>query len=229
MPDGREIRVNSPVDAFARLIYARCEQLGVFDEPGEGTLVAAMLSAKEPKTTAEGTLSWTVDVINHATGDDFCMFLKEVQLADGRKRPLSVWLAGDYPKSLDGLCKALSLDLRIADVGWALRKLDQLRDVSEHRGEFRAQVPGSTKTTWYPSTVAYIAALIQYRMHVHGYCDDHGRPLGKTTLSVVETNAPEAKHRAAIGLDCSACGGVGTVRREGGCDVCVSCGQSRCS
>lgn len=231
MPDGSEVLVNSPVDAFARLIQYRCAELGAFDQASNDTLVASMMSAKEPKTTADGTLSWTVDVVNPATEDDFCLFLKEAQLPNGRRRPFSLWLAGDYPRSLDGLCKSLSLDMRIVDVGWVLQKLEQLRDVAEHKAEFRAQVPGTEKTQWYPSTVAYIAALVQHRFKVHGYCDDRGVPTGRTVLSVIDNRAmkdakssPQTKHAVA----CSACGAIGTTSRQGGCEICVSCGATRC-
>lgn len=231
MPDGSEVLVNSPVDAFARLIQYRCAELGAFDQAGHDALVRSMMSAKEPKTTAEGTLSWTVDVVNPMTGDDFCLFLKEAQLPNGQRRPFSLWLSGDYPRSLDGLCKSLSLDMRIVDVGWVLQKLEQLQDVSEHKAEFRAQVPGTEKTQWYPSTVAYIAALVQHRFKVHGYCDDRGVPTGRTVLSVIDNKAlkdagPEAspKHHVA----CSACGAVGTLTKSGGCEVCAACGSSKC-
>ena len=68
----------------------RCEALGVFDGPeGETPLVDAMFSRKEPKSGVDGTLSWTVDILNPATGDDFAMFVKECVLPDGTKRPFS--------------------------------------------------------------------------------------------------------------------------------------------
>jgi ribonucleoside-diphosphate reductase alpha chain len=35
------------------------------------------MGPKEPKAGPDGTLSWTVDVMNHATGDDFVLFLKD--------------------------------------------------------------------------------------------------------------------------------------------------------
>jgi hypothetical protein len=39
--------------------------------------------AKEPKTGTDGTMSWTVDVLNPRTGDDFVLGLKEITLPDG--------------------------------------------------------------------------------------------------------------------------------------------------
>lgn len=231
MPNGIETRVRSAVAAFASLCIHRCEELGAFDQyAGSTPLIDALLSKKEPRTTADGTLGWMVDVFNHATEDKFTLSLKEAERPDGKKRPLSVWLSGDYPKSLDGLCKSLSLDMRVGDTAWILRKVDQLIDNEEREkmGGFMAQVPGSEKSTWYPSTVAYIAALIKYRFKVLGYCDERGKPIGKTVLSVIENT--EHRHDAKLnqGKDCSACGGVATVISQSGCDVCVACSTSRC-
>jgi ribonucleoside-diphosphate reductase alpha chain len=49
-------------------------------------VVDALIGTKEPKAGADGTMSWTVDVKNHATGDDFCLFLKELVMPDGHSR-----------------------------------------------------------------------------------------------------------------------------------------------
>ena len=46
----------------------------------------AMFSLKEPKTGTDGTMSWTVDVLNPRTGDDFVLGLKEIALPDGHSR-----------------------------------------------------------------------------------------------------------------------------------------------
>ena len=89
------------------------------------------MGKKEPKAGPDGTLSWTVDVINHATGDDFVLFLKELVMPDGQRRPYSMWLAGEYPRVFDGLCKALSLDMRVLDPAWIGMKLRKLLNYSE--------------------------------------------------------------------------------------------------
>ena len=83
-PDGRPMPVAGNVSAFAQVVRYRCEALGVFDGPdGETPLVDAMFSRKEPKSGVDGTLCWTVDILNPATGDDFAMFVKECVLPDG--------------------------------------------------------------------------------------------------------------------------------------------------
>ena len=64
-PDGRTVPVAGAVSAFAKVVQYRCAALGVFDGPDGGTpLVDAMFSRKEPKSGVDGTLSWTVDILN---------------------------------------------------------------------------------------------------------------------------------------------------------------------
>src|SRR5206468_3195712 len=92
------------------------------------------LELKEPKTGTDGTMSWTVDVLNPRTGDDFVLGLKEITLPDGVTRPYSVWLSGEYPRALDGLCKLISLDMRVLDPAWIGMKLRKLLDFPEPLG-----------------------------------------------------------------------------------------------
>ena len=97
----------------------------------------------EPKTGTDGTLSWTVDIANPASGEEFVLGLKEITLPDGVTRPYSVWLSGNYPRALDGLTKLLSLDMRVIDPAWIGMKLRKLLNYPEPLGDFMARVPGS--------------------------------------------------------------------------------------
>jgi hypothetical protein len=110
-PNGRKVPVSSPVSGFARLVRHRCNEVGVFGDGASSPLRAALMD--EPKAGPDGTLSWTVDVVNPSTNDDFALFSKEGVTPDGRRRPYSMWLAGNYPRVLDGLCKLLTMDMRI--------------------------------------------------------------------------------------------------------------------
>jgi hypothetical protein len=85
----------------------------------------------EPKTGTDGTLSWTVDISNPATGEEFVLGLKEITLPDGVTRPYSVWLSGHYPRALDGLTRMLSLDMRVLDPAWIGMKLRKLISYAE--------------------------------------------------------------------------------------------------
>ena len=105
-PDGEVKRMPSLVAAFAHLLKYRIEELGALEiSDGMTTpMMDALFAKKEPKTGTDGTMSWTVDVSNAGSGDDFVLGLKELVLPDGQRRPYSMWLSGVYPRALDGLC-----------------------------------------------------------------------------------------------------------------------------
>ena len=222
------------VAAFADIVRYRCEELGVFDAiDGQATpMIDAMIFAAEPKSGPLGTLSWTADILNPATGDDFVLGVKELQLPDGTRRPYSIWLAGDYPRVLDGLCKILSLDMRVVDVNWVGLKLRKLLSFGELNGSFWAQVPGEVRQQVWPSTVAYLAALILNRYKVLGLMDAEGRAIGGAgALAIPEANvAPaQAQQQALIaGQACPSCGAHAYIKRDG-CMFCTACGhQGEC-
>ncbi|MDZ7749383.1 MAG: hypothetical protein U5K43_11695 [Halofilum sp. (in: g-proteobacteria)] len=60
----------------------------MFERTGDTPVLDALMSPKEPKTGASGTMSWTVDVLNPSTGDDFVLGLKELSLPGRRAPPL---------------------------------------------------------------------------------------------------------------------------------------------
>ena len=98
-------------------------------------------------------------------------------MPDGQRRPYSMWLAGVYPRALDGLCKVLSLDMRVIDPAWIGMKLRKLLNVGEPLGHFMAPVPGERRQQVWPSTVAYIARLVIHRYAMLGILDEEGLPL----------------------------------------------------
>ena len=221
-PHGERKRVPSVVSAMAQVIRWRCEQLGAFKHEGPTPVKDALFSAKEPKTGTDGTLSWTVDINNPSTGEDFVLGLKEITLPDGVTRPYSMWLSGNYPRSLDGLSKLLSLDMRVLDPAWIGMKLRKLLDYSEPLGDFMAFVPGSRKQQTYPSTVAYIANLIIHRYAMLGVLDETGFPIQQ--MGILE--APEDASNKVMPTQGKLCGECGnhTMIRKDGCDFCTACG-----
>jgi len=221
-PSGEAVMYSSPTAALAALVKYRCAELQAFDEVGETPVLDALMSAKEPKTGADGTMSWTVDVRNYNTGDDVTLTLKELELPDGSRRPYSVWLAGDYPRDLDGLCKLLSLDMRVVDPAWIGEKLRKLLSYTEAMGEFMAPVPGSTRQRTYPSTVAYIAELMLHRYHMLGVLDQEGRPVNPMGILQIELPLP-APTPLVKGRECPECHAL-AVSKKGGCSACSSCG-----
>ena len=231
-------QVPSLVAGFATLVNYRCEQLGTFDLEGPTPVMDAVLFRKEPKTGTEGTMSWTVDVHNEAMGDDFVLGLKELTLPNGQRRPYSLWLAGEYPRVLDGLCKLLSWDMRVADPAWIGAKLRQLLDYAEVRGDFWAKVPGEQRSRVFPSTVAYLARLVIHRFAMLGILDEEGYPMEATGVLTIDGQAANdaadivpLKATGAVengqmaGARCPECGNYAVIRRDG-CSYCTACGTT---
>ncbi|MGR9053354.1 MAG: adenosylcobalamin-dependent ribonucleoside-diphosphate reductase, partial [Gammaproteobacteria bacterium] len=227
-PSGNKVRVPGSVSALARLIGYRCNELGIFDSAAEHSpLVAAMFSKKEPKSGVDGTLSWTVDVNNPGTGDDFAMFVKECVLPDGTHRPYSVWLSGSYPLEFNGLTKSLSLDMRVLDPAWIGKKLRGLKDLPEAQGDFFAKTPGTGKAAVQPSTIAYIARLLIHRFNMLGILDPEGFPLAPMGMMQQPEQAGDDRdpvNLAVAGKQCPECGAAALIRRDG-CDFCTACGH----
>ena len=226
-PTGEVKRMPSLVSAFAHLLKFRMEDLCAL-EVGEGNatpMMDALFSRKEPKTGTDGTMSWTVDVSNAGTGDDFVLGLKELILPDGTRRPYSMWMAGSYPRALDGLCKVLSLDMRVIDPAWIGMKLRKLLNFSEAMGNFMARVPGGEKMENYPSTMAYVAKLMIHRFAMLGILDESGYPMQQMgVLEVPESQLKGSSIKPMAGKVCKECGNASVIRKDG-CEFCVSCGH----
>ena len=220
-PHGEKKRVPGIVSALAQVVRWRCDQLHAFDGKGASPVLDHMFSIEEPRTGTEGTLSWTVDIANPASGEEFVLGMKEIAMPDGTTRPYSVWLSGHYPRALDGLTRILSLDMRVVDVAWIGMKLRKLLDYSEPLGDFMAFVPGERRQQNWPSTVAYLARLVIHRYAMLGLLDERGYPTRE--MGVLES--PRAQDEPAVmkGSLCRECGNA-TVIRKDGCDFCSACG-----
>jgi ribonucleoside-diphosphate reductase alpha chain len=221
-PNGERKLVPGVVSALAQVVRYRCEKLGALEGTEATPVIDCMFSRDEPKTGTDGTLSWTVDVVNPAAGEEFVLGLKEITLPDGVTRPYSVWLSGHYPRALDGLTRLLSLDMRVLDPAWIGMKLRKLLNYAEPLGDFMARVPGSSKQQNWPSTVAYIARLIMHRYAMLGILDENGYPTRE--MGILEV--PEQKSggvKVMQGSLCTECGNY-TVIRKDGCDFCSACG-----
>jgi ribonucleoside-diphosphate reductase alpha chain len=221
-PNGERKLVPGVVSALAQVVRYRCEKLGALEGLEATPVIDCMFSRDEPKTGTDGTLSWTVDVVNPASGEEFVLGLKEITLPDGVTRPYSVWLSGHYPRALDGLTRLLSLDMRVLDPAWIGMKLRKLLNYAEPLGDFMARVPGSNKQQNWPSTVAYIARLIMHRYAMLHILDENGYPTRE--MGILEV--PEQKSGGVKVMQGSLCGECGnyTVIRKDGCDFCSACG-----
>ena len=238
-PDGAPMYATSACQALANIMLWRADQLGVFDTQDptpedekpwrtRAPLTDSLFSPKEPKTGPGGTLGWCVDVLNPATGDDFVLGLKEISLPDGTHRPYSMWLSGVYPRALDGLCKLISLDMRVLDPAWIGLKLRKLTTYAEPLAEFMAKIPGHPdgKSKTYASTVAYLATLILHRYNQLGILDEQGEPVADMGLM----KSPHAGHAAKTGLAvakgkiCPDCQAPAMIKKDG-CEFCTACGR----
>ena len=146
-------------------------------------------------------------------------------MPDGSRRPYSVWMTGEHPVALDGLCKLLSLDMRVIDPAWIAMKLRKLLNYAEPRGDFLARVPGAERQENYPSTVAYIARLIIHRYAMLGVLTEEGLPIHAMGVVADEPTPKRAAHAqpAMTGKPCQECGNH-TVIKKDGCEFCTACG-----
>ncbi len=225
-PHGEHKLMPGTVSAVAQVIRYRCEQLGAFDGDVPTPVLDTMFSRDEPKTGTDGTLSWTVDIVNPAAGEEFVLGLKEITLPEmagvpGVTRPYSMWLSGNYPRALDGLSRILSLDMRVMDPAWIGMKLRKLLNYPEPLGDFMAFVPGTRRQQNWPSTVAYLARLIIHRYAMLGILDETGYPTRE--MGILETPREAGAPKVMRGALCSECGNF-TVIRKDGCDFCSACG-----
>ncbi|MBI4754912.1 MAG: ribonucleoside-diphosphate reductase, adenosylcobalamin-dependent [Betaproteobacteria bacterium] len=226
-PHGEKKLVPGVVSGVAQVIRYRCEKLGALDEEGPTPVLDTLFSLQEPKTGSDGTLSWTVDINNPATGEDFVLGLKEITLPGvdgytaGVTRPYSMWLSGNYPRALDGLSRILSLDMRVMDPAWIGMKLRKLLNYPEPLGDFMAFVPGTRRQQNYPSTVAYLARLIIHRYAMLGVLDENGYPTRE--MGILEAPRSADEPRLMQGGLCSECGNNSVIRKDG-CDFCTACG-----
>ncbi len=220
-PVGERRIVPGAISALAQVVRYRCEQLCPLDGTDPTPVLDCMFSRDEPKTGTDGTLSWTVDISNPASGEEFVLGLKEITLPDGVTRPYSVWLSGNYPRALDGLTRLLSLDMRVMDPAWIGMKLRKLLNYPEPLGDFMARVPGSNKQQNWPSTVAYIARLIMHRYAMLGILDENGYPTRE--MGILEMPREKGEVKVTQGSLCAECGNM-TVIKKDGCDFCTACG-----
>ena len=228
--DGREVTVGSPVAGMATFIEHACASVGYFDAPSDVDMHAALMCDGEPKTTINGSPAQGFDISNPSTGDDFVAFLKEADV-DGHAMPFSLWFSGNYPKSWDGICKVLSLDMQVADPEWISAKLQSIIDHPETGTEWHAEDPNRSdgKGALMPSTLAYVARILLRRYRHLGVLDDAGQPVIPVSMfermATVPVTAPNLQDLART---CPSCKTPGALVRMDGCNVCTSCAHSAC-
>ena len=228
-PHGEKRRFPGVVAAMAAVLRWRCEQLGALAEGGATPVIDAMFARDEPRTGAEGTLAWAVDIDNPASGEAFTLTLKEVTLpvpgGGSATRPCAIGFSGNYPRALDGLARVLSLDMRVVDPAWIGMKLRKLLNYAEPLGSFMAFVPGTgekgRRQQFWPSTVAYLARLVIHRYAMLGVLDAEGRPLAP--MGVLASPLDGGAVHPMAGKRCPECGNATLIHKDG-CEFCTTCG-----
>jgi ribonucleoside-diphosphate reductase alpha chain len=232
-PHGEKRMFPGIVAATAAVLRWRCEQLGALAEGGPTPVMDALFSLDEPRTGPSGTLAWSADIDNPASGESLTLTLKEITLpgADGSAitRPCALAFSGNYPRALDGLARILSLDMRVVDPAWIGMKLRKLLNYAEPLGHFMAFVPtlpgGQRRQQVWPSTVAYMARLLIHRYAMLGVLNEEGFPLRE--MGVLESPVASATGATSTqeiaGARCPECGNATLIHRDG-CEFCTACG-----
>ena len=161
LPTGKSVEMPGMVSAIAQVILTR---LG-YDTSN---------LAKERVTFTKSN-AWSVDVLNPITHQVYTVNIAEPTQEDGRKKPVHIWLEGEYPEILDGLCMSLSLDMEQKDLSRILLKLKTLMSVSSKEGAIRFRNPVTNRDIKLTSMGAYLAYLVFSRYVYHFYMSKDGR------------------------------------------------------
>lgn len=228
LDDAEAIRASSASAILAKVLRHRITQIPSSDVAESTPVLDAMFAKKEPKSGTDGTISWSVDINNPQTGDDFVLFIKELVLPSGIRRPYSLWMAGTYPRELDGLCKMLSHDMRVIDPAWIGMKLRKLLNYAEPQGDFFARIPNAEKSQSWPSTIAYFTRLVIHRYAMLGILTEAGYPVENMGVMTSEQGdlftGTIQKITPIAGKLCPECSSHALIKKDG-CEFCTSCGH----
>lgn len=236
LPGGKVVRVGGPAAALAAVVRHRCEALGYLgDSDAISPMLDALMCSREPKSGASGCSTFSWDIRSQSTPDDGLVTVKEAVTSEGVRVPLSIWMSGSIEKDWDGFCKLLSLQMQVSDLELVSTTLLELENFHERNGEYGfADIPGSDKQRFYPSTIAYVASLLKSRYQALGLLDSEGHPVQQQGLFDREADwghdlraVDQQVSTVRIGSLCSSCG-ENAVQRLDNCSVCLSCTASSC-
>lgn len=128
---------------------------------------------------------WKTVVLNVHTRHTFSVHIAE-SVVDGRKRPVSIWLSGDHPELLDGLCCLLSTDMQEDDLTRIAIKLHALTE-----GE--TLISDGERPNNHDCLATYIGHLLLGRYVDNQLLDENGNILPES--NVIELNSRMAVMR----------------------------------
>jgi ribonucleoside-diphosphate reductase alpha chain len=229
----RTVYATSAAAALGQVVRHRVEQLGALTaEQHEPTPVMdALFARKEPKSGTDGTMSWSVDVANPQTGDDFVLFLKELVLPNGQRRPV-LGMAGWQLPARAGWPVQDAVAGHAGDrPGLDRHEAAQAAELCRAARRLLCPHSGPGKSQSWPSTVAYMAQLMIHRYAMLGVLTQDGVPLEEMGVMVPEQSdlfSPETAAQPALkplsGKPCPECGNHALIKKDG-CEFCTACGH----
>lgn len=163
-----------------------------FTPTGENTTVQGMISAlariiQYHEGFKEGTKTtrlhkkadWSVEVLHPDTGCTFSVNTSEPLADDGKSMPDRVWLQGDYPEVLDGVCALLSFCMAKRDLSSMSVILKALTATAGSLDSMRFFNPITANKSRLSSLSSYISHLVLHRYRVNFYLDMSGNILSE--------------------------------------------------
>tara|TARA_R110001606_G_C15404703_1_gene654207 strand:+ start:1339 stop:2166 length:828 start_codon:yes stop_codon:yes gene_type:complete len=190
------VALNNHHDELAEILIALSQVKGEsfdmkFPPTGENMTMQGMISAmaqliqyqygfKEGIKTAKlnyKKADWSVEVFHPGTDCIFSVNISELIQSDGKKLPLKVWLDGEYPEVLGGLCALLSLSMAKRDLSRISVILKALIATAEtHDKQFFHNQIDANKVKR-SSMGAYISFLVLHRYTANLHLDMNGNVL----------------------------------------------------
>jgi len=142
---------------------------------------------------------------------------------DGRRRPFEVFINSknmEHYAWTVGLTRMISAVFRRGgDIAFVV---DELKAVFDPRGG--CWLEGK----YVPSLLAAIGEVIERHMIAIGFLPDRSRSPLEAARERKAVNSPGDGEAAAPLRQCPKCGSAAMIRQEG-CDICTSCGYSKCA
>ena len=141
---------------------------------------------------------------------------------DGRQRPFEIFINS---KNMEHYAWTLALTRMISAVfrrgGDVSFVVEELKAVFDPRGG------AWLERKYVPSLLAAIGAVIERHMIDTGFLKPPGEAAGETGQSVRVAGAPGGELLRGAVRQCPKCGAASLIHQEG-CDLCTSCGHSKC-
>lgn len=117
---------------------------------------------------------WSVEIFHPSTNCIFSVNILEPTQSNGKKLPLKVWLEGDYPEVLGGLCALLSLSMAKYDLLRMSVILKALIATAESQDKLFFHNQLNANKVKRSSMGAYISCLVLHRFSVNRHLDMKG-------------------------------------------------------